>query len=99
MGRAKDHVNLGRWGREEFGRMIETASAMGPISERIRFISGAFLGVPYGESTLIGGNDEAEAFVIDLKSMDCFTFIDYVEAMRLSELFQGLPHALEEGKV
>ena len=87
MGRAKDHVNLGKWGREEFERMLRTASAIGRISERIRFISAAFLGVSYGKSTLIGGNDEAEAFVIDLEAMDCFTFIDYVEAGRLSDSF------------
>ena len=29
MGRAKDHVNLGKWGREEFERMLRTASAIG----------------------------------------------------------------------
>ncbi len=87
MGRAKDHVNLGRWGREELGEMLRTASAIGPVSERIRFISAAFLGAPYGESTLIGGKGGAEALVIDLASMDCFTFIDYVEAMRLSDSF------------
>ncbi|HUJ68127.1 MAG TPA: N-acetylmuramoyl-L-alanine amidase-like domain-containing protein, partial [Syntrophorhabdales bacterium] len=53
----------------------------------ISFISGVFLGIPYGESTLLGGKDVAEALVIDLESMDCFTFIDYVEAMRLSSSF------------
>jgi len=87
MGRVREHVNLGKWSHEEFEGILQRASAIGPVSERISFISGTFLGTPYGESTLIGGKTEAEVFVVDLSSMDCFTFIDYVEAMRLSNSF------------
>jgi hypothetical protein len=87
MGSVREHVNLGKWSREEIEGILQRASAMGTVSERISFISGAFLGIPYGESTLIGGKDEAEALVIDLEAMDCFTFIDYVEAGRLSGSF------------
>jgi hypothetical protein len=87
MGRVKERVNLGRWSREKIEGILREASAVASIPERISFISSAFLGTPYRESTLIGGKDEAEVLVIDLTSMDCFTFIDYVEAMRLSSSF------------
>jgi len=87
VGRVKEWVNLGKWSREEIEGILQEASVIGRIPERISLISSAFLGTPYGESTLIGGSDEAEVLVIDLASMDCFTFIDYVEAMRLSSSF------------
>ena len=87
MGRVREHVNLGKWSPDEIEGILQRASATGTVSERISFISGVFLGIPYGESTLLGGKDVAEALVIDLESMDCFTFIDYVEAMRLSSSF------------
>lgn len=88
MGREKDRLNLGRWTREDLGRMLRTASAMRDISKRIEFVSGALLGTPYGASTLIGSAGEPEALVVNLDSMDCFTFVDYVEAMRLSSSFE-----------
>jgi hypothetical protein len=57
------------------------------LPARIDFISGRFLGVPYGESTLIGSPDVPEVLVIDLQAVDCFTYLDYVESMRLSRTF------------
>ena len=73
----------------ELGRMLRAASSIRSIPERIDVLSRAFLGIPYGESTLIGSPCEAETFVVNLESVDCFTFIDYVEAMRLSASFKG----------
>ncbi len=83
----KQLLNLGKWTREELGRMLRTASAMSDVSARIEFISRELLGTPYEGSTLIGSVHESEAFVVNLESMDCFTFIDYIEAMRLSDSF------------
>jgi len=51
------------------------------------FLSGKFLGIDYAESTLIGDKDNPEVFVINLEGVDCFTFVEYVEAMRLSNSF------------
>lgn len=45
-------------------------------------ISSHFLGVKYEADTLIGSKDIKEKLVIKLDGMDCFTFIDYVEAMK-----------------
>ncbi len=67
--------------------MLATASAMPDLPARIDFISGRFLGVPYAESTLIGSPDVPEVLVINLRAVDCFTYLDYVESMRLSRTF------------
>jgi hypothetical protein len=67
--------------------MLAAASALPDPSARIDFISGRFLGVPYGKSTLIGSPWVPEVFVVDLQAVDCFTYLDYVESMRLSHTF------------
>jgi hypothetical protein len=78
---------LGSWSTGELEQMLAAASAMPGLPARIDFISGRFLGVPYGESTLIGSPDVPEVFVINLQAVDCFTYLDYVESMRLSRTF------------
>jgi len=45
------------------------------------------MGTVYKESTLIGDTAMPEVFVINLQEVDCFTFIEYTEAMRLSASF------------
>lgn len=60
-------------------RMLAAAS-MGSAD-----ISAEFLGTPYGANTLIGSQDIAEQLVVDLEKVDCFTFADYVEALKLSK--------------
>lgn len=52
--------------------------------EIISRISLSFLGTPYQENTLIGDSDTTEALVVNFNSVDCFTFIDYVEALARS---------------
>ena len=78
------YINTGRWTEDELDRIIRKASGIADPGERIALLSESFLNTPYQESTLIGSDLLEEEFVIDLSGMDCFTFIDYVEAMRLS---------------
>ncbi len=70
-------------------QLIREASCISEAGERVAFISRRFLGTPYRESTLIGDLNTPEVFVINLKEMDCLTFLEYVEAMRRSSSFQG----------
>jgi len=77
-------INLGKWSENELSRLIIQASGLSSAGERIDYLSRQFLNVTYDESTLIGSSSEPEVFVINLGSVDCFTFIDNVEAMRLS---------------
>lgn len=47
-------------------------------------VSSAFLGTPYQANTLIGGRGTHEVLVANFNGVDCFTLIDYVEALSRS---------------
>ena len=90
----RERTDLGKWNGEGLSRMLGAAAAISGASERIESISGQFLGTPYEEGTLIGAPDTPEEFVIRLDAVDCFTYLDYVEAMRLSCSFEGFKEEL-----
>jgi hypothetical protein len=48
----------------------------------IDMLSQAFLGTPYVANMLIGSASTPERLVIDFRGLDCFTYLDYVEALR-----------------
>lgn len=77
-------THLGNWTIERLDIIMREAAAVLDIGERIDFISKKCLDTPYQESTLIGDINTPEVFVINLEGMDCMTFIEYIEAMRLS---------------
>lgn len=56
---------------------------------RIAAVSAQFLGTPYQAQTLIGSPMTPEKLVVDLRSVDCFTYLDYVEALRKSSSYAG----------
>ncbi len=82
-----EEIELGKWTKEGLDHMLAQAASIKEIGQRIAFISAQFLGTPYGESTLIGSAGSPEVFTINLGAVDCFTYLDYVEAMRLSDSF------------
>jgi len=82
-----EHINLGRWTDESLDLLLREASGIPVAGERIAFLSRHFLKTAYKEYTLIGDADSPEVFVINLEAVDCFTFIDYIEAMRRSHSF------------
>ncbi|WP_442798856.1 DUF1460 domain-containing protein [Pantoea vagans] len=55
-----------------------------PQGERIGQISAAFLGTAYQADTLVGSPDTPEALVIHFNGVDCFTLLDYVQALSRS---------------
>src|SRR3989304_5861599 len=74
----------GKRGAATLDPIMRAAPRLSDTGERIGFISMQFLNTPYKESSLIGSLTVPEDLVIDLEGMDCMTFIEYVEAMRLS---------------
>jgi len=52
--------------------------------KKIKAISKLFLNSSYVKNRLIGSDIEKERFVADFRALDCFTFLDYVEALRKS---------------
>ncbi len=79
-------ITLGEWNEDSLSSMIDTNQDTTP--QRVEYLSGRFLGTPYQESTLTGDANTPEIFTINLQGMDCFTYIDYVEALRLSDTYE-----------
>lgn len=63
--------------------LAEVAGITDP-GERAARIGARFLGTPYVANTLGGGPGEPESLVSRLDAVDCFTLLDYVEALRRS---------------
>jgi hypothetical protein len=89
------HIVLGRFSENELDRIMHESSRIADIGRRIDFLSARFLDIDYAESTLIGDKDTPEVFVINFDGDDCFTFIEYVEALRLSETFSAFEENLK----
>ncbi|AHG21692.1 lipoprotein [Chania multitudinisentens RB-25] len=51
-------------------------------SQTLDLLSQTFLGTPYVANMLIGSATLPEELVIDFRGLDCFTYLDYVEALR-----------------
>ncbi|WP_433663974.1 DUF1460 domain-containing protein [Nocardia sp. CA-128927] len=52
--------------------------------ELIELLSRQFLGTPYGADMLVGSATQPERLVVDFRRVDCFTYLDYVEALSRS---------------
>lgn len=73
---------------------IQKSSPNADDGTRIAEVSAQFLGVPYQAQTLIGSAMTPEQLVVDLRSVDCFTYLDYVEALRKSSSYAGFVQSL-----
>ena len=51
-------------------------------TDAVENLTSFFLGVKYESNTLVGSKDTQEKLTVKLDGVDCFTFIDYVEAMK-----------------
>lgn len=80
-------IVFGKWTEDTIDRIINKASELKGAGARIEFLSAQFLGTQYKEDTLVGSKDITEELAINLEWVDCFTFIDYIEAMRISKSF------------
>lgn len=92
----KTRITLGAWSQARIDKLLVQASRIDGAGSRIAFLSRHFLDTPYGESTLIGSDGVPEELVVNLAALDCFTFIDYIEAMRLASSFADFLKRLRE---
>lgn len=83
----KEKITVGGWSKQKLNGLLAESSIIDDAGERIVFLSKEFLGFPYEASTLIGDSIIPERLVINLTAFDCFTFLDYIEAMRLSRSY------------
>jgi len=92
----REQIILGKWTREKLDDLLKESSAINDTGKRIDFLSGKFLGVEYRESTLIGDINTPEIFAINFEGVDCFTFLDHIEAMNLSKSFSAFKENLKK---
>lgn len=64
--------------------------------ELLDLLSRQFLGTPYAADTLIGSATRPEQLVVDFRQVDCFTLLDYVEALsRTTDRNQFVPNLID----
>ena len=88
---AQPTLDLGRFSPQSLQEIIVRARGLEAAGPRIEFLSRQFLDVPYGARTLLGAADTPEALTINLAALDCYTYLDYVEALRRSAAFDEFP--------
>jgi len=93
---SKELISLGAWTPEKLDSILYESTKINDVGLRIDVLSKHFLGTPYKDSTLIGNINISEVFVINLESVDCFTFIEYIESMRLSSSFHEFKENLKK---
>ena len=92
---SQEIIITGRWDIKELDSLFLKASLIDKPDERIAFLSEHFLGISYQGHTLIGSPENQEVFVINLEAVDCFTYLEYIEAMRLSDSFSAFKKNLK----
>ncbi len=89
-------IKLGKWTEPGLETLMTESVTAGGIGERIGIISSEFLGTPYVADTLTGNANTPEVFTVDLEGMDCFTYVDYVEALSISSSFPAFEENLKK---
>lgn len=80
----RQRIELGGRPASDWNHLLSETSAIGESGRKIARLSAAMLGTPYQENSLRGGIGTEEVLVLDLAAVDCFTLLDYVEALRRS---------------
>ena len=98
-----DIVHLGSWNKQSLSKFLFD-NVTNSNDMKIQNITDKFLNTPYKANTLIGSATQKEELVIDLGHLDCFTFIDYIEAMKDSSDYNQFQTNLvklryQEGKI
>lgn len=92
----KKPFDLGNWNHTKIEHLLAEAGHISDPGGKITLISAAFFKTPYLANTLIGSNETTEVFVLRLDGVDCFTFLDYVEALRRADNFDEFKENLRE---
>ncbi|UQW69519.1 DUF1460 domain-containing protein [Pseudomonas avellanae] len=79
-------INLDAYTSKKLDAVLEARTKKNYLDkgQTIDLISGAFLGTPYRSTMLVGSANVPEQLVIDFRGLDCFAYLDYVEAFRSS---------------
>ena len=91
---AKRDINLGTWDVAALESIMNEGARLPDDGKRVAFISKDFLGTRYEGGTLIGSSEEVEVLTINLEGVDCFTLLDYIEAIRRAKTFLAFKKTL-----
>lgn len=84
----EEKIVWGKWSEPKINQLLKSAEKTNSFKNRMLLISDAFINTEYSENTLIGNTNTPEILTINFELMDCFTYIDYVEALSNSENFE-----------
>jgi len=87
-------IKLGKWNQQTLEELMKKKPDN--REEQINFLSEQFLDTPYLAHTLTGDINTPEIFTVNLEGMDCFTYIDYVEALRLSSSLDDFESSVKD---
>jgi hypothetical protein len=95
-------LTYGTFSKSKLETLIATEKKQKDVGTKIADISKKFLGIVYKEKTL--SQPSTEKLIIRFDAFDCFTYLDTVEAMRLSTSFDDFKKKLvsiryKDGKV
>ncbi|QLC52551.1 DUF1460 domain-containing protein [Bartonella alsatica] len=81
-----EKINLDPYTLNKLTTLLEERSKVNyhNVGKMISLLSKAFLGTPYKANMLQGSENIPEKLIIDFRGLDCFTYLDYVEALRKS---------------
>ena len=81
---ASTAVRISSQSEQILEKMLSVRNSANP-ADRSETLSRQFLETPYGANTLIGSATEPEQLVVELEKVDCFTYADYVEALKRAD--------------
>ncbi|MCG7499787.1 DUF1460 domain-containing protein [Vibrio sp. Of7-15] len=90
---AKTNLTTGNINENKLIDIIKSDSSL-KTGDRIKNISQLFLDTPYVANRLIGSEHDPEELVIDFTALDCFTYLDYVEALSQSDSMMAFTEKL-----
>ncbi|WP_448868780.1 DUF1460 domain-containing protein [Enterobacter ludwigii] len=70
---------------DEIIQSIVLPNAKAKQGDLIGLVSSTFLQTPYQGETLIGSQSMPEQLVVNLRGVDCFTLVDYIQALTKSD--------------
>jgi len=82
----KTSINLGKFSIIDLNNILKITTKIKDSKNKIKFISEKFKGIRYKRHTLSSPN-LPETFIINFAALDCFTYLDYIEALRRSISF------------
>ncbi len=88
-------ARAGLWSDKKLTQIIVSANQFDNPGDRIVELSTHFINTPYVPNTLVGGPQVPEQLVVNLTELDCFTFLDVIEALRRASDAENFPAQLK----